>query len=75
MDNGADWQIVTRDGVSLIDTRYCSGPTTGSTSIFRQRGTASVPGGDGKVAAGEPVDPGLYYFRVTMQFETSSKKI
>ena len=74
LDNGADWQIVTRDGVSLIDTRYLLRLSDDALAYLRTQGFRHGP--PEVVAAilrGEDVDPALYYFRVTLQFETASR--
>jgi hypothetical protein len=73
LNNGADWQIVTKNGVSIIDTRYLLEADNGAYIYLRTKGfrhgSAEVLA---KIARGEVVDPARYYFRVTMQFETSS---
>ena len=73
LDNGADWQVVTPDGVSLIDTRYLLRLEDGAlvylqTRGFRHGSTEVLAA----VAAGEPVDPHDYFFRVYLTFETAS---
>ena len=73
LDNGADWQIVTSAGVALIDTRYLLRLDDGALAYLQTRGFRHGP--PDVVAAlrrGEAVDPALYYFRVTLHFETAS---
>jgi hypothetical protein len=75
LNNGADWQIVKKDGVAIIDTRYLLQTDDGALIYLQTKGYRyGPPEIMAKLAAGEVVDPGLYYFRVTMQFETSTTK-
>ncbi len=75
LNNGADWQIVTKDGLAIIDTRYLLQTDDGEYVYLQTKGYRfGPPDVMAKVGKGEPVDPNLYNFRVTMQFETSSKK-
>lgn len=73
LPGGADWQVVHADGTAAIDTRYTlRGDDGGLISVA----TAGVRHGPPEVlaqlAAGEPVDPSAYYFRVSIQYETSA---
>jgi hypothetical protein len=74
-NNGADWQIITKDSLSIIDTRYLL-KTDDEALVYLQ--TRGYRYGDpeilAKMANGEVVDPSLYYFRVYMWFETSTPK-
>ena len=73
LDNGADWQIVARDGVAHIDTRYLLRLDDGALAYLQTRGFRHGPPEIlAALARGEDVDPALYYFRVAMQFETAS---
>jgi hypothetical protein len=73
LDNGADWQIVTPDGVSIIDTRYLLRLADGALTYLQTRGFRHGPADVlAAVAAGEPVNPQDYFFRVEMRFETAS---
>ena len=75
LDNGADWQIVTRDGVAVIDTRYLLRLSDGALAYLRTQGFRhGPPEVVAALARGEDVDPALYYFRVTLQFETASRE-
>lgn len=75
LNNGADWQIVTKGGVAIIDTRYLLQTDEGEYVYLQTKGYRfGPPEVIAKVAKGEAVDPNLYSFRVTMQFETGSKK-
>ena len=73
LDNGADWQVVTPDGVSLIDTRYLLRLDDGALAYLQTRGLRHGPPEVlAAVAAGESVDPHDYFFRVYLTFETAS---
>jgi|MudIll2142460700_1097286.scaffolds.fasta_scaffold314499_1 hypothetical protein len=75
LNNGADWQIVRKDGVAVIDTRYLLQTDDGELVYLQTKGYRYGPPEIlAKLSAGESVDPSLYYFRVTMQFETSAAK-
>lgn len=75
LNNGADWQIVTKGGVSIIDTRYLLQTDDGEYVYLQTRSYRfGPPDVLARVAKGEVVDGNLYHFRITMQFETSSKK-
>jgi hypothetical protein len=75
LDNGADWQIVTQDGVALIDTRYLLRLDDGALAYLQTRGFRhGPPEVVAALARGEDVDPALYYFRVSLHFETASTR-
>lgn len=75
LDNGADWQVVTREGVALIDTRYLLRLADGALAYLQTRGFRhGPPEAIAALARGEEVDPARYEFRVTMQFETASTR-
>ena len=73
LNNGADWQILTADGTAIIDTRYLLKLDDDSLAYLQtggyRHGPADVMAELGK---GAKVDPAKYYFRVYLQFETSS---
>jgi len=75
LNNGADWQVVTKDNLAVIDTRYLL-QTDDKALVYLQ--TKGYRYGDPKIlekmAKGEVVDPSLYYFRIYMQLETSAPK-
>jgi hypothetical protein len=73
LDNGADWQVVTNGGVTVIDTRYLLRLDDGALAYLQTRGFRHGPPEVlARIARGEQVDPALYYFRVQMTFETAS---
>lgn len=74
-NNGADWQIITKDNLSIIDTRYLLQTDDGALVYLQTKGYRyGEPEVLARLAKGEVVDPDLYYFRIYMQFETSSPK-
>jgi hypothetical protein len=75
LDNGADWQIVAADGTTIIDTRYLLRLDDGALAYLQTRGVRTGPPDVlARLGAGEPVDPGHYYFRVQLSFETASAR-
>jgi len=75
LNSGADWQIVTGDGLAIIDTRYLLETDDGVLVYLQTKGYRyGPPEVMARVAQGEVVDGKLYYFRVYMQFETDSPK-
>jgi hypothetical protein len=75
LNNGADWQVVAPDGLAFIDTRYLLKMDDGELVYLQTRGLRyGPPDVMADVAKGKLVDPGKYYFRLYMTFETASKK-
>jgi hypothetical protein len=72
---GADWQLVQKDGLSIIDTRYGLETNDGALIYIS---TSGYRFGEKEVldalARGENVDPQKYYFRVTVRLETGAPK-
>jgi len=72
LPGGADWQFIRPDGVADISARYTIETDTGALVLVNSDGVRhGPPDVIAKVAAGEDVDPALYYFRTVMRFETS----
>ena len=75
LNNGADWQIVDSKGLAIIDTRYLLETEDGALIYLQTKGyrhgSAEVLQ---QLTEGQDVDPNKYYFKITMQFETSSPK-
>jgi hypothetical protein len=70
---GADWQIVHPDGSATIDTRYTLQSHDGALISVATRGCRTGPRDVlARIARGETVDPSDYYFRVSVQYETSA---
>jgi hypothetical protein len=75
LNNGADWQIVSADGLAYLDTRYALKTNDGALIYIQTRGFRYGPADVmAEVAKGNPVDPNKYYFRVYIQFETGNNK-
>ncbi|HLI27329.1 MAG TPA: DUF3237 domain-containing protein [Chloroflexota bacterium] len=71
LPGGADWQLVLADGTAVIDTRYTLRTADDALIYITTRGYRSgSPEVLARIAAGEPVDPRRYYFRVLVGFET-----
>ena len=68
---GADFQSVrVADGVATIDARYMLRHDDGTLVTMTDRGVRrGPPEVMSRLAAGEVVDPSLYYFRTTPRFE------
>jgi hypothetical protein len=75
LNNGADWQIVFKDGLVVIDARSLLQTNDGEYIYLQTSGYRHGPSDVmRKLSKGEYVDPNFYYFRTTMKFETSSRK-
>ncbi len=75
LPGGADWQIVRADGVSQLEARYTLETDDGALVYVHNVGLRHGPADVlAKVAAGEPVDPSLYYMRATPTFETGAER-
>lgn len=72
LPGGADWQSIRPDGTADILARYSIKATDGTIiSVVNpgyRHGPATVLA---RVAAGEDVDPALYYFRTSPRFEVA----
>jgi hypothetical protein len=73
LPGGADWQLMRSDGVLEVDARYVLEDTQGQrvqvVSQGLRHGPAEVMAA---LARGDAVDPGAYYFRTAMRFETAA---
>jgi hypothetical protein len=68
---GADWQIVRPDGVADLEARYTLETAGGERVLVESAGLRyGPPEAMAALARGEAVDPGLYYFRTALRFET-----
>jgi hypothetical protein len=69
---GADWQTVHADGAITVDTRYSATTHDGAKLLIATRG---IRRGDravlDRLAAGEPVEPREYYFRVVADIQAA----
>lgn len=70
---GSDWQLVRSDGVIEIDAHYALATSDGDLIEVRSTGLRHAPAEVlERIAAGEPVDPGEYYFRTHVRLATSA---
>jgi hypothetical protein len=70
---GADWQTVGDDGAARLDARYTLETDGGVLVQVRSEGLRHGPPDVlARLAAGEAVDPGRYYFRTVLRFETGA---
>ena len=73
LSGGADWQVIHEDGMAAIDTRYTLHTQGDALISVATRGVRhGPPEVIRRLAEGEPVDPGEYYFRVSIQYETGA---
>jgi hypothetical protein len=72
LPGGADWQTLMPDGTARIFARYtlqtADGSLVGITNPGIRRGPADILA---RIAAGETVDPSLYYFRTAPSFDVA----
>lgn len=72
LPGGADWQSIRADGTAELFARYSIEATDGTiisvTNAGYRHGPAPVLA---RIAAGDEVDPALYYFRTAPRFEVS----
>ena len=75
LPGGADWQIVRGDGVAWLEARYALKTGDGALIYVQNQGYRHGPAEVLKrVAAGEEVDPSLYYMRTTPWYETGDAR-
>ena len=75
LPGGADWQVIRGDGVADLDARYTLETSDGALIYVRNHGYRHGPAEVlKKLAAGEDVDPSLYYMRTTPLFETGDAR-
>jgi hypothetical protein len=74
LPGGADWQLIRSDGVAELDARYTLETTDRALIYVRNFGYRHGPADIlQRLAAGDPVDPSLYYMRTTPRFETGAE--
>jgi hypothetical protein len=70
MPGGADWQVVQEDGLTNLVARYTMQVSDGTLISVVNRGIRhGPPDVMRRLIAGQPVEPGSYYFRATPCFE------
>ena len=73
LNNGADWQVVTADGTTIVDTRYLLRTHDNSLVYLRTYGFRHGPPEVlADLADGRIVEPDRYYFRIHLSFETAA---
>jgi hypothetical protein len=70
LPGGADWQFVRPDGTLQVEAKYTLQSEDGVLIMITNRGVRRGPKDViDKLARGEAVDPSLYYFRTSAEFE------
>ena len=77
LEGGAgDWLLQRADGVMLLDVRLLLRTDAGELVSMSYRGVRhGPPEVMARLAAGEPVDPASYYFRMVPVFETAAPRL
>jgi hypothetical protein len=76
LSGGADWQLKWDDGTLSIDAHYALRERGGALIEVRSQGLrTAAPGVLERLARGEEVDPGEYYFRTAMRFTTGDARL
>lgn len=72
---GADWMTQRPDGVTMLDVRVVLKTEDEALILLTYHGLRhGPPEVMARLAAGEQVDPGEYYLRTTLSFETSAEQ-
>ena len=75
LGGGSDWQDLRPDGALSLDVRLHLKTDDGALITMAYQGLRhGPPEVIAKLDAGEPVDPALYYFRITPRFETAAPR-
>ena len=70
LPGGADWQVVQEDGLTQLTARYTLQAADGTLiSVVNHGLRHGPPDVIRRMLAGQPVEPGSYYFRATPVFE------
>lgn len=76
LPGGADFQLVVNDTLAELDARYVLETDGGDLIYVRNRAIRSGPPElMARLVRGEPVDPGLIYFRCSPSLETVSASL
>jgi hypothetical protein len=76
LPGGADWQLIRTDGAADIRARYTLEGEEGGRVLVASEGLRHGPPEVMlRLSRGETVEPGLYYFRTVMRFETSDVRL
>jgi Protein of unknown function (DUF3237) len=72
LPGGGDWQSIHADGLTELDARYSLKANDGTVIAVTNPGVrVASPEVIKRIAAGEDVDPALYYFRTTPRFDVA----
>jgi Protein of unknown function (DUF3237) len=72
LPGGGDWQNIHEDGLTSLDARYAFEASDGTViRVFNSGVRVAAPDIIKRLAAGEDVDPALYYFRTTCVFDVT----
>jgi Protein of unknown function (DUF3237) len=72
LPGGGDWQSIHPDGITELDARYALKANDGTVIAVTNPGIrVASPDVIKRIAAGEDVDPSLYYFRTTPRFDVA----
>jgi hypothetical protein len=75
LPGGGDWLLERADGVFVLDVRLTLRTDDGALIYMTYGGLRHGPPEVlARLATGEPVDPGSYYFRTTPGFETADER-
>lgn len=73
LPGGSDWQTICADGRTVVDTRYTLRAHDGALIAIATQGVRHGPPAVlAALAAGRPVDPSDYYFRISARFSTGA---
>ena len=73
---GADWQVVTPDGIAVLDARYTLQTDEGHFIYVSNKGIRhGKPEVLKRIAAGDEVDPSEYYMRTAPELEASAPEL
>ena len=76
LSGGADWQVKWDDGTLSIDAHYALREQAGALIEVRSQGVrTAAPAVLERLARGDEVDPGDYYFRTAMRFTTGDVRL
>jgi Protein of unknown function (DUF3237) len=76
LEGGVDWQSVRPDGVVEIDAHYALRTDEGEGIEVVSRGLRKAePAVAERLAGGEAVDPGEYYFRTHVRLSTAAPRL
>lgn len=75
LDGGADWQVVRKDGVAILEAHYQIKTDDGVVIYIKNEGMrVATPEVAARIGRGEPVPSSEYYFRAVPKFEAPAGK-